>query len=155
MKLCQQKFTGLWKIQFLFFLYIQCFMKCNVLYLYKFHFACISYVGEIKEYYNTIFLISIMNELCMFSVQWLVSHFCFYFQDKLNKITVFGAGLLVGTALTVIIPEGIRSLIPEVNHHAHNQSEGNHVESDPFSVIGISLVLGFIFMLLVDQVSII
>lgn len=65
---------------------------------------------------------------------------------------MFGAGLLVGTALTVIIPEGVRSLIPEVGHHAHNQSEQTHEESDPLSVIGISLVLGFIFMLLVDQV---
>lgn len=78
----------------------------------------------------------------------------FHFQDKLNKITVFGAGLLVGTALTVIIPEGVRSLIPpEISHQAHNQSEQNHEHNDPLSVIGISLVLGFIFMLLVDQVN--
>lgn len=74
-------------------------------------------------------------------------------EDKLKKITVFGAGLLVGTALAVIIPEGVRSLIPEdVHQPAHNESE-IHEHKDPLSAIGISLVLGFIFMLLVDQIS--
>ncbi|KAJ8982053.1 hypothetical protein NQ317_001748 [Molorchus minor] len=74
-------------------------------------------------------------------------------EDKLKKITVFGAGLLVGTALAVIIPEGVRSLIPDgLPQQAHNES---HVQDhkDPLSAIGVSLVLGFIFMLLVDQVS--
>ncbi|KAG5865798.1 hypothetical protein JTB14_008024 [Gonioctena quinquepunctata] len=75
-------------------------------------------------------------------------------EDKLKKISVFGAGLLVGTALTVIIPEGVRSLITEDSHqHAHNESETHEQHKDPLSVIGISLVLGFIFMLLVDQIS--
>lgn len=60
---------------------------------------------------------------------------------------------MVGTALTVIIPEGVRSLIPpDLAPHAHNQSGETHEDNDPLSVIGISLVLGFIFMLLVDQV---
>lgn len=74
-------------------------------------------------------------------------------EDKLKKITVFGAGLLVGTALAVIIPEGVRSMISEPSiSHAHNESETLE-HSDPLSVIGISLVAGFIFMLIVDQVS--
>lgn len=33
-----------------------------------------------------------------------------FFQDKLQLVSVLGAGLLVGTALAVIIPEGIRAL---------------------------------------------
>lgn len=78
-------------------------------------------------------------------------------EDKLKKITVLGAGLLVGTALVVIIPEGVRSLAIEVHkHEPENPTEKVHDESkekDPFSVIGISLVLGFVFMLLVDQIS--
>ncbi|CAG9830666.1 unnamed protein product [Diabrotica balteata] len=75
-------------------------------------------------------------------------------EDKLKKISVFGAGLLVGTALAVIIPEGVRSLIPEESH-GHGASSEPHTEDhkDPLSAIGISLVLGFIFMLLVDQIS--
>ncbi|XP_057654688.1 zinc transporter ZIP9 [Diorhabda carinulata] len=73
-------------------------------------------------------------------------------EDKLKKITVFGAGLLVGTALAVIIPEGVRSLVSE-NPHYHSSQEPETDHKDPLSVIGISLVLGFIFMLLVDQIS--
>ena len=34
----------------------------------------------------------------------------FVFQDKLQLVSVLGAGLLVGTALSVIIPEGVRVL---------------------------------------------
>jgi hypothetical protein len=33
-----------------------------------------------------------------------------FFQSKLRLVTVFGAGLLVGTALAVIIPEGVQAL---------------------------------------------
>ncbi len=34
----------------------------------------------------------------------------FLIQDKLRLITVLGAGLLVGTALAVIIPEGVHTM---------------------------------------------
>ena len=34
-----------------------------------------------------------------------------YFQTKLKLVTVLGAGLLVGTALAVIIPEGVHALL--------------------------------------------
>ncbi|XP_060533354.1 zinc transporter ZIP9 [Cylas formicarius] len=74
-------------------------------------------------------------------------------EDKLKMTTVFGAGLLVGTALAVIIPEGVRSMIIEQNvGQGHNESD-THDHSDPLSFIGISLIIGFIFMLIVDQVS--
>lgn len=82
-------------------------------------------------------------------------------EEKLKKITVFGAGLLVGTALVVIIPEGVRSLSiskaehkPTIASSDKSQSHSHsHEENDPLSVIGISLVLGFVFMLLVDQIT--
>lgn len=83
--------------------------------------------------------------------------FLLFFQEKLKKITVLGAGLLVGTALAVIIPEGVRSLTIEGTSHASTTIKAEehhaHEHSDPLSVIGISLVLGFVFMVLVDQVS--
>lgn len=73
----------------------------------------------------------------------------------MKKVTVFGAGLLVGTALAVIIPEGIRSLFSshrsDSNHmqHSHPLNDNSisieNEESssiDAHSVIGISLVLG-------------
>ncbi|CAG9861482.1 unnamed protein product [Phyllotreta striolata] len=74
-------------------------------------------------------------------------------EDKLKKITVFGAGLLVSTALTVIIPEGVRSLLKEEIHHTSDKPHLEEEHKDPLSVIGISLILGFICMLLVDQIS--
>lgn len=33
-----------------------------------------------------------------------------FLQDKLQLVSILGAGLLVGTALAVIIPEGIKAL---------------------------------------------
>ncbi|XP_019874986.2 zinc transporter ZIP9 [Aethina tumida] len=77
--------------------------------------------------------------------------FLSFSEDKLKKITVFGAGLLVGTALAVIIPEGVRPLLTETAQ-AHNES-ATAEHTDPFSVIGLSLVLGFVFMLCIDQCS--
>ncbi|CAB3233686.1 unnamed protein product [Arctia plantaginis] len=78
-------------------------------------------------------------------------------EDKLQKVTVFGAGLLVGTALAVIIPEGVRSLFSERSHPTvvtkDFTAEPPDHHDDLHSVIGISLVLGFVFMLLVDQMS--
>ncbi|XP_050340941.1 zinc transporter ZIP9-A-like, partial [Bactrocera neohumeralis] len=97
-----------------------------------------------------------------------------YFQEKLKSVTVLGAGLLVGTALTVIIPEGIRSLymdtltpnLPEVGKISARKVEKSlfsattetfnvdHMREPDFSrTIGVSLVLGFVFMLLVDHIS--
>ncbi|KAI5640086.1 ZIP zinc transporter domain-containing protein [Phthorimaea operculella] len=79
-------------------------------------------------------------------------------EDKLQKVTVFGAGLLVGTALAVIIPEGVRALlsdkppaVPLVTKDYTAEPPGH--DEDLHSVIGIALVLGFVFMLLVDQLS--
>ncbi|CAH2056209.1 unnamed protein product, partial [Iphiclides podalirius] len=76
-------------------------------------------------------------------------------EEKLQKVTVFGAGLLVGTALAVIIPEGVRALFSErvapLVTKDYTPEPASH--SDLHSVIGISLVLGFVFMLLVDQLS--
>ncbi|XP_034943264.1 zinc transporter ZIP9 isoform X2 [Chelonus insularis] len=69
-------------------------------------------------------------------------------EDKLQLVSVLGAGLLVGTALAVIIPEGIRALFTSATTgDLHSVTDGLH------SMIGISLVLGFVFMLLVDQCS--
>lgn len=90
-------------------------------------------------------------------------------EDKLQIVSVLGAGLLVGTALSVIIPEGVNTLYSsqirqiESFHHMHAKEistasgvSATHSHSDvmePHSVIGVSLVLGFILMLLIDQIS--
>merc|ERR1712192_281340 len=78
--------------------------------------------------------------------------------------SVMGAGLLVGTALSVIIPEGMQTLNMAYSikeHASHHGGEGTeesghahqHEENPVPHIIGVSLVLGFIFMLIVDQVA--
>ncbi|XP_053694417.1 zinc transporter ZIP9 [Sabethes cyaneus] len=79
-------------------------------------------------------------------------------EEKLKNVSIFGAGLLVGTALTVIIPEGIRSLYDESNLEVKSIDTSlppghKHSSDEHSSTIGLSLVLGFVFMMLVDQVS--
>ena len=72
-----------------------------------------------------------------------------------------GAGLLLGTALSVIIPEGIQTLnmaYKGVHHHENHSgptaSHGHEEEENPAQhLIGVALVLGFIFMLIIDQVA--
>lgn len=97
-------------------------------------------------------------------------------EEKLKLVTVLGAGLLCGTALAVIIPEGVHALYEEIlegGHHSHTQggvvevseSKGEvdsalgaggkheHSHEQLHACIGVSLVLGFVFMLLVDQIG--
>ncbi|GFR14930.1 zinc transporter ZIP9 [Trichonephila clavata] len=92
-------------------------------------------------------------------------------EDKLQIVSVLGAGLLVGTALSVIIPEGVNTLYStqlkqiEILRHMHKESISTQetlvsppdahgaMDFEPHSVIGLALVLGFIFMLLIDQIS--
>ncbi|KAM9356376.1 zinc transporter ZIP9 isoform 1-T1 [Pholidichthys leucotaenia] len=97
-------------------------------------------------------------------------------EERLKLITVLGAGLLCGTALAVIIPEGVHALYEEILegvHHSHSQGgivEGSepkaeaeaalaasgkheHSHEELHACIGVSLVLGFVFMLLVDQIG--
>lgn len=89
-------------------------------------------------------------------------------------MSIFGAGLLVGTALTVIIPEGIRAIYSNCHekpfsgptgahsHEPHPQGGSNesvkpadhHVDDEGQEMlIGLTLILGFIFMLIIDQVT--
>nr|NP_001284713.1 Zinc/iron regulated transporter-related protein 102B, isoform F [Drosophila melanogaster]NP_651919.3 Zinc/iron regulated transporter-related protein 102B, isoform E [Drosophila melanogaster]AAF59351.3 Zinc/iron regulated transporter-related protein 102B, isoform E [Drosophila melanogaster]AHN58214.1 Zinc/iron regulated transporter-related protein 102B, isoform F [Drosophila melanogaster] len=69
-------------------------------------------------------------------------------EEKLKCVTVLGAGLLVGTALVVIIPEGIRSLY--VGSGQSQKRTSVPEQPDYSQTIGLSLVLGFVFMMLVD-----
>lgn len=71
--------------------------------------------------------------------------------------------MLVGTALAVIIPEGIRALYDDgmssagesgAHEHVTDKSHSHETHSQEHSfTIGVSLVLGFVFMMLVDQIS--
>ncbi|XP_071962312.1 zinc transporter ZIP9-like [Antedon mediterranea] len=92
---------------------------------------------------------------------------CTLSESKMRFITIVGAGLLVGTSLAVIIPEGIHTMYADLEkdtekHHVeeaenakeheaaipdHTHSRHEHLHS----TVGISLVLGFVFMLIIDQ----
>ena len=47
---------------------------------------------------------------------WISDLYSFPFQEKLKLVSVMGAGLLVGTALAVIIPEGVHTLYAAKEH---------------------------------------
>nr|CAB3266276.1 zinc transporter ZIP9-like [Phallusia mammillata] len=106
-------------------------------------------------------------------------------QRKIQLFTIFGAGLLVGTALAVIIPEGVDAMYSQAQSnqpigHATSENDApvnadktseskiggqrvlNEFEEVPehhhhveglHQAVGISLLLGFVFMLLVDQIG--
>lgn len=116
------------------------------------------------------FLILLLLAFLMLSGSFLagIIPLIFDLSDRLlRNFTIFGAGLLVGTALTVIIPEGIRALLSSVipiKNNAIHQTEDTMTTnfiSDSCSlasenkakIIGISLLLGFIIMLVIDQLS--
>jgi len=86
-------------------------------------------------------------------------------EERLNLASILGAGLLVGAALTVIIPEGIQMLYSQVLEEIERTQEKttsgtaaelhnhDHRTQGLETVIGLALVLGFIFMLLIDQIG--
>ncbi|KAI7805664.1 zinc transporter ZIP9 isoform X1 [Triplophysa rosa] len=88
-------------------------------------------------------------------------------EQKLQLITVLGAGLLCGTALSIIIPEGVE-LVQESwkdwycssVRQSPNISESNSTllpagekTLRPHFFIGVSLVMGFVLMFVVDQIA--
>lgn len=89
--------------------------------------------------------------------------------SKSRLLALMGSGILVGTALAVIIPEGIDSIYVQpakqsyIGQDLSGDSENNKKDSKvpqypqepPIKTwtIGLSLVAGFILMLLIDQFS--
>ncbi|XP_062896653.1 zinc transporter ZIP9-B-like [Mobula hypostoma] len=90
-------------------------------------------------------------------------------EAKLKFVTVLGAGLLCGTALAMIIPEGIELLLASPLTAQRWNLTQSHIAMDtqeiegreagaqqlvpPHFFIGISLVTGFLLMFVVDQVT--
>ena len=82
----------------------------------------------------------------------------FLLQSKIRQLSIFGAGILVGTSLSVIIPEGVNSIYSTalfVHKKLKLPAANKTVLADelPHSLIGTCLVVGFVFMLLVDQIA--
>ncbi|KAM9238509.1 zinc transporter ZIP9 isoform 1-T1 [Leptosomus discolor] len=120
------------------------------------------------------------RSICLLSLAMLVA--CYvagiiplavnFSEERLKLVTVLGAGLLCGTALAVIVPEGVHALYEDIlegKHHPASEMqhviesekvaeipvvhEHGHDHSRLHAYIGVSLVLGFVFMLLVDQIG--
>lgn len=86
--------------------------------------------------------------------------------SKSRLLALLGSGILVGTALAIIIPEGINSLfasmiVPQkggTDKHDKESVALDELASDAANAshtwtIGMSLVCGFVLMLLIDQFS--
>lgn len=99
-------------------------------------------------------------------------------KEQINKMNVAGSGLLVGTALSVIIPEGVSALYSQKHHeeshsalaaehdydqfgekgdHDHEHHDGeedeHHHHDEVHQYIGLSLLIGFLVMLLIDNLG--
>lgn len=90
-------------------------------------------------------------------------------QKQSRVISALGTGLLIGTCLIIIIPEGIGTLYSSQNHEEIEVSTpsdediaseyvlvrrgelAHDHQHDPHAYVGLSLVAGFIMMYLIDQ----
>lgn len=75
--------------------------------------------------------------------------------QKIRMLNALGAGLLIGTSLMVVIPEGVDTI-----YHSHSSSVATDVvKRDPeeergeHTAIGLALIIGFALMFIIDQVS--
>ncbi|PWN47268.1 Zinc/iron permease [Violaceomyces palustris] len=97
----------------------------------------------------------------------------------LRFLEVYGAGLLVGAAVTIVVPEGAKALFSEQANESHFQPtrtssadwawsafskrgepgtqeprhEGEVSNSNPETLFGTSILVGFLIMFLIDQLT--
>lgn len=80
-------------------------------------------------------------------------------QSQLRFVASLGAGLLVGSCLIVIVPEGIEALAASSKHEKPHQASAHtrdepaaHTDAElPAFYIGFALVIGFALMFLIDR----
>lgn len=88
--------------------------------------------------------------------------------SSMRIVTALGAGVLIGAALIVIIPEGITMYLASLKDHEHTEGAEEHESTGEqvhdhdhhhhhshghHSAIGAALATGFAFMLVVDKLS--
>ena len=72
-------------------------------------------------------------------------------QRIMNLISLFGAGLLVGAALIVIVPEGMSVLYQSMQGEIGSTSDVKEEKAEAINrYAGGSLIFGFIIMLIID-----
>ncbi|KAJ1645335.1 hypothetical protein J3B02_003809 [Coemansia erecta] len=99
----------------------------------------------------------ILEGLAMFAGSWAAGCIPLYVrmdQSKFNLLALFGAGLLIGAALAVILPEGIETLTRALlsSKGAHQSFESvDEIAESLNNTVGWSLVAGFCTMFLIDN----
>ncbi|WVR07513.1 hypothetical protein IAU60_004555 [Kwoniella sp. DSM 27419] len=88
---------------------------------------------------------------CMFLASFVVGSIPLWIKSRtserhLKMVSVLGMGLLVGAALTIIIPEGVSTLFSALPTDRQEDHSAVHT-------IGISLLLGFALMLLIETLT--
>ena len=70
-------------------------------------------------------------------------------QKIMNLISIFGAGMLVGAAIIVVIPEAVKVIIQATYDPKSGQEEV--VTEDLAFKMGTAIVVGFTIMLIIDE----
>ncbi|KGB79523.1 solute carrier family 39 (zinc transporter) member 9 [Cryptococcus deuterogattii R265] len=95
-------------------------------------------------------LLLLLQSAAMFAASFLVGIVPLSFKSAssgrtLKAISVMGMGLLVGAALTIIIPEGVATLYSAI------PQDGNDHDEEAIHAIGLGLLSGFSLMLLIES----
>jgi zinc transporter 9 len=72
-------------------------------------------------------------------------------EAKLSFLTSLSVGLLISTSLVVIIPEGVETLYS--NKSIVTESADQHIPMADHTAVGLSLLIGFTVMFIIDQIS--
>ncbi|KAI9179949.1 hypothetical protein H9P43_005298 [Blastocladiella emersonii ATCC 22665] len=94
--------------------------------------------------------------LCMFLAAFGAGHLPLSValsERSMQLTTVFGAGMIVGTALVVILPEGVETLLAAQASASSEHADHDHDEegTSAHRLIGTALLLGFATMFLIEQ----
>ncbi|KAI8328954.1 Zinc/iron permease [Blakeslea trispora] len=74
-------------------------------------------------------------------------------EAKLNTLTFISVGLLISTSLVVIIPEGVETLYTNKASETINEPEDEHLHLADHTAVGLSLLVGFAMMFIIDHIS--
>ncbi|OBZ89492.1 Zinc transporter ZIP9 [Choanephora cucurbitarum] len=75
-------------------------------------------------------------------------------ETKLNTLTFISVGLLISTSLVVIIPEGVETLYTnKAPETIDAPGEAKHLHLADHTAVGLSLLVGFAVMFIIDHIS--